>query len=900
MAETYIYDQDCDDFATLGLCGRLDEMVCTFEEEANGMSELTLEHPIDPEGRFALLLPGRILKATVPVRNIPELDEETLDYAKSVQTWYVRKDASKIERSIYNKRDDQIAAEREAAQEANRLAREDRKRRKDAGEDVSGEAEKDIDVDKIKKKRLKLLKKGAKVTVTKDWGELYPEVRVKVGKVTGYIVREALDDRTSETHTYTPQSYANIYDFMEKVEPTWTAKEQLFRIYSVQRQDDRVIVQARHIFYDNAYALTTYDATGNVSLSTVLKGIRNNRIGSCETVFHTNIKGSRTAAHYTDKNLVEALLDPEEGIAARWGANVIRDNYDCYLIDEAGFDRGVCLEYGHDLLGVDYEENWENIITCVRPVGETASGKPLYLTGYKGLVESSRADRYPYRRIALLEVSEAHVKKGELTTAEAWAKMKAAAKELLASGVDQPEVSVHVTFQQLGDTVEYAAYKGLKNLFLFDSVRVRNNRLGVDVRASVTRIVWNCRLQRMVEVDLGSLHDISTKVPGYQLASGINGRKISPGSITSAGLDDECVNVRHMQADSVNADAIQAESITSRHIVTGAIMAEHLAAGAAHVQALEAVIAAIRSLSATEIHVGTLETDTLAAAFAHLTELVAEDIRAGTVQANTLSAVTADIVSTAMATLDVDYARVRDLDADEAIITDGEARSLYIDRLAVTSANLLNAVIGRLVLTGDDGSYYAVHIGSGGGIGLEEVTIDESEIAAGQTADGRNIVTDAINAESLSGRSVHAESAILGTVLTHALSAGQITATEATLASAAIPELRTTAISALGSELLLSASEAVRVFIGNAENYNTTFSFGSDGLRTRIRRADGSYSKWSTLVTPDGYYIDHADVPGHVGAFHEDLFEPRSIRMGGLTCRETSAGGWVWNVNPGT
>ena len=24
MAETYIYDQDCDDFATLGLCGRLD------------------------------------------------------------------------------------------------------------------------------------------------------------------------------------------------------------------------------------------------------------------------------------------------------------------------------------------------------------------------------------------------------------------------------------------------------------------------------------------------------------------------------------------------------------------------------------------------------------------------------------------------------------------------------------------------------------------------------------------------------------------------------------------------------------------------------------------------------------------------------------------------------------
>ena len=147
MSETYIYDQDCDDFATLGLCGRLDEMACTFEEEANGMSELTLEHPIDPEGRFALLLPGRILKAVVPVRNIPELDDDTREFVTSVQKWYVRSDASKLERSVFNKRDDQIAAARAAAQEANRQAREERQRRRDAGEDVSGESENDIDVD---------------------------------------------------------------------------------------------------------------------------------------------------------------------------------------------------------------------------------------------------------------------------------------------------------------------------------------------------------------------------------------------------------------------------------------------------------------------------------------------------------------------------------------------------------------------------------------------------------------------------------------------------------------------------------------------------------------------------------------------------------------------------------
>ena len=211
---------------------------------------------------------------------------------------------------------------------------------------------------------------------------------------------------------------------------------------------------------------------------------------------------------------------------------------------------------------MEYEVNWENVVTAVRPIGQTENGRPLYIKGYKGLVESSRAAQYPYRRIATLDVSEARVKKGTLTTAEARVKLKAAAKELLASGVDQPQVGVRVTFKQLGETVEYAAYKGLKNLFLFDKVRVLNPRIHVDVTARVTRIVWNCRLQRMEKVELGTLQDLSPKVAGFQLARGINGAKLANGTVTSGSLDDDCVSLRHMQADSVNAQVIQAESIT--------------------------------------------------------------------------------------------------------------------------------------------------------------------------------------------------------------------------------------------------------------------------------------------------------------------------------------------------
>ena len=893
MSDTYIYEQDSDDFSSLGLCGRLDDTVCDFEEIANGMSELKLEHPIDGEGRFALLVPGRILKATVPVRNIPELDPDTQEYVTTVEQWIVRSDATRLQRTVYNRRADQATA-------------------------------------KKKKKKLKVLKKGTKVTVVANYGDLYPEYHIRVGKVTGYIDKTALRDKV----TLSPNPGQSAENFYEQVEPSWVAREQLFRIYSVKREDNKVTVNARHIFYDNAYAVSTYDSTGNVSLATVLDALPDGCCGTCQTAFHTNVKGSCSGAHYENKNIVEAVLDPENGVAARWGADVIRDNYDCTLIDDAGYDRGVCLEYGHDLTGVDYDVNWENVVTHVRPVGETAAGKPLYLTANQGMVVSSKAGRYPFEHVAVLKVPEARVQKKVMTTAEARAKLQAAADELLASGADEPRVGIAVKFTLLGDTGEYAAYKGLKKLFLFDTVRVRHPLLRVDTQAKICRIVWDCRLNRLKEVELGSLVDMTGKVASWQIAGGISGSKIAEGSITSAALTDEIINARHVQAESINAEAIQARQITSEHITVGGVKAENLeagsvttaklaagaittakldagavttaklaagavtanaiaanaitadkiAAGAVDAQSIAAVTAMIQNLTAADI-----QTNTFYAAFAHMMALTAGSIQAGSISADALAAVMAQIVSLTAKLADVDYLRVKDITANQAIITDGLAEELYIERLAVTSANMVNAVIGSLIVKGDDDKYYAIHVGAEGGIVTEEVTVSQEEIDAGETESGRQIVTTTVNAASLNGTTVKAQQAILGTILTDALTAGAITAMEATIASAQIPALYTGVISALGNELLLQADDAIRLLLSNAGQYNSYFDFTGSGLRIR---KDGS--KWSTLAGADGYYIDHDEVAGHVGAFRQDGLTVDGIQIGDIIARKTERGGWAW------
>ncbi len=73
MSDIYLYAADETDFDNIGICGALMPNEAKFSEIANGNSTLTLTHPRDEYGKFALIERGMILKADVPVRTTPEI-----------------------------------------------------------------------------------------------------------------------------------------------------------------------------------------------------------------------------------------------------------------------------------------------------------------------------------------------------------------------------------------------------------------------------------------------------------------------------------------------------------------------------------------------------------------------------------------------------------------------------------------------------------------------------------------------------------------------------------------------------------------------------------------------------------------------------------------------------------
>ena len=291
----------------------------------------------------------------------------------------------------------------------------------------------------------------------------------------------------------------------------------------------------------------------------------------------------------------------------------------------------------------------------------------------------------------------------------------------------------------------------------------------------------------------------------------VDGGLLAVGSVTARKIAAGSVTAEKIAAGAVSADKIAAGAVSAEKIAAGAITAEKIAAGAVSAQSIEAVTAALGELTAGEIR-----TDRLYAALAHVIELAAVSISAGQVETDQLAAALARVVTLQAGAGSFDFATVQNLVAGAMSLETGCAGTVAIQNLLVSSANLLNAVIGGLVLKSANGKYYTVTVGSDGALGAEETAVSGGEIAAGVASDGRSIVETSANIENLAAGTILGQRAVLNSILTTALTAGSITASEALLASASVPALYTTAIRAIGNSLDLSANESIRLIVGQA------------------------------------------------------------------------------------
>lgn len=778
MHEVYVYDSG-QNYDGLGLVGALSAISCIHDEVGGGDSEVTLEHPFDELGKWTALTEGRYLKCWVPVRETPKLKMDGTDSTQTItrEVYRVKTNGGRLRLRKSPNTSAKILGRYNPGAEVVKLA--------DAGT-ASGH----------------------------DW---YQVSVVKDGS-TGYMAATYLEYVRSYTESAAGDVTLESSDTAGQA--NWVVRPQIFEIYRRELTDDGVVVHARHISYKLLKNATTYAPSGAVTMQQALNGILDN----CETPHdfraYTDINETRDGISWKLINPIKAMLDKENGALVKWNAQLIRDNWDLFFIRRAGRNRGIRVEYGKNLAGVNYSEDTLNTATRILPVGQNKDGTELFLP--ERYVDSPHIGEYDEPMIYPLKCSDCKVSNKQSKEA-VYEKMRKQVQELLNGGCDLPAVSVKVDFISLGDTEEYAQFRALDKLFLYDEIQLVAIRGYLNISAQVVALSWDCLHDRAVGLEIGTVGvSLSgSKLASWQIPGGISGSKITDGSIGAAQLGADIISARHMQANSINAEAIQAGSITAEKIAAGAINAMAIEALRAHINelvagsvttdqlyadlafiaaaqitaaniekanidwaqigTLTAQIATIARAEITEGNIQWAEIETLNTAIASIAQAKIEDAEITSAQITDLEAIVAKIFTASIGTADIGFAQIKDLVANQAIITEGVGGQLYIARLAVTEANMVSLSVGELMVKGDDGHFYSVGVDADGEIKTTLKQIVNGDIA-NQTIHGtQKLIEGSITAQVLNVQNIFGDSAIIRELIAANLDVDTLFAREATI-----------------------------------------------------------------------------------------------------------------------
>lgn len=660
MSDIYVFGpNDADnDYSSFGLVGALLPTEATFDEAGNGDSSVSITCPIDEFGRYASLVKGNILLCPVPVRTTPEIQNGSC--VTTVWTYKVKpldQLTSKKQRTLYKKQ--------------------------------KGSS------------RLKIMNAGDIVTVvlkptSSSGSEERWKVKSKYG--TGWIIPDGFE-------LITEKKIDNNANAIQEVQSPWSVQPQRFRIYEVEKTIDEVTVQARHISYDLLYNLTTYKSDESVTLQTALDGVLNNCVNSDHGfTAYTNVANEQAGLAYDGKNPIDAMLDPEEGLCAKYKVNLIRDNDELFFLNDPGMNRGVKIAYGKNMTGVTYTQSDDQVSTRIMPVGENKDGTPLYLSDNPSerFVDSKNINNYPIIHVYRLDCDNCKVGQKDsngrrVTVAVARARMRKQAEDLLKTGVDNPTIKMEVEFVNLGDTEEYSQFKNLENCFLYDYLIIQHGKQNINVTARIQEIEWDILTDTMKKVTIGTVGETLANmgITTWQIPVGFSGSKIANGTLGGGALREDAIATRHLQADSVNASVIAAHSIT----------ADRLDATTVNAMTIEAVRAKINELVAGQITTDQLYVDLAAIAKAQITAANIKEANIDWATINTLTAQIATVAKAEIAKADIALAQIDGLEAKIAEITIAEIskatiHSAQIDDLEATTAEIVNTKIANAEIDG--------------------------------------------------------------------------------------------------------------------------------------------------------------------------------------------------------
>ena len=271
--------------------------------------------------------------------------------------------------------------------------------------------------------------------------------------------------------------------------------EQAFRVTNVSKTKSKITTKCWHVFYDSKNYLIRDSYVVDKDCAGAMEHLN---LATEPASQFTTFSDITTVGSYrcVRKSLFEAL----EVVRERWGGHLVRDNFSIGLNKDIGYDTGVVIRYRKNLKEVSCEENWDDVVTKLLPVGkdgillnELDPGRSVYLS-------SAQSYSVPYTKTVSFSqdsIDEEDFKDEDGNTDEV-AYKTALVEDLELQGIKYLD-------ENCKPKITYTLRADLENITdIGDTIEVIHEPLNIDLTAEVVAFDYDCILKKYTEITFGN------------------------------------------------------------------------------------------------------------------------------------------------------------------------------------------------------------------------------------------------------------------------------------------------------------------------------------------------------------------------------------------------------------
>lgn len=265
--------------------------------------------------------------------------------------------------------------------------------------------------------------------------------------------------------------------------------DQAFRIGNVQKTKSKLTTKAYHVFYDSKNYLIADSYVVDKTCNDALDHLNSATEPQSEFATISDV-GTVNSFRCVRKSLYEAIMT----VIDRWGGHLVRDNFNIAIRTSIGQDNGVTVQYKKNLKDITCEENWDNVVTKLLPVGKDGlllnaldSSADIYVT-------SETQYALPYTKT--VSFTQDDINEEDYASEQAY--KQALVNDLMMQAMEYLEAN---TVPQ----VNYTLKANLEKITdVGDTVAVIDDRLGINMLTNVIKFDYDCILEQYTEIEFGN------------------------------------------------------------------------------------------------------------------------------------------------------------------------------------------------------------------------------------------------------------------------------------------------------------------------------------------------------------------------------------------------------------